>query len=121
MNWEKQEGILLQTIPYLGNHRILKIFSSDGGLISLMVKHVSAKKAAYTDPFCKAEWIYRKHTGDIYLLKDATLLDPFLEIRAKYESIIAAGSMANDLLRSQLPQKRSQGLYELLLACLKHL
>jgi DNA repair protein RecO (recombination protein O) len=120
-DWEKQEGILLQSIPYLGNHRILKVFTPDAGLLTLMAKHVKTKNAAATNPFCRAEWVYRKSLGDIYPIKDATLLDPLDELRKEYRVLSAAGSMANDLLRSQFPQRPAKRLYELLIASLKHL
>ncbi len=119
--WEKQEGILLQAIPYLGSHRILKVFTPDAGLLTLMAKYVNQKKAAHTTPFCRAEWVYRKTGGEMHPLKDATLLDPLHQLRENYEILFAAGSIAGDLLRSQLPHRSSQGLYELLLACLQHL
>jgi len=119
--WEKQEGVLLQSIPYLGNHRILKIFTPEAGLLTLMAKHVRAKNAAHTNPFCRSEWVYRKSQGDIYPIKDATLLDPLDELRKDYQTLIAAGSIANDLLRSQLSHRPAKILYELLIASLKHL
>jgi len=119
--WEKQEGILLQAIPYLGSHRILKVFTPDAGLLTLMAKYVNMKKAAHTTPFCRAEWVYRKSAGEMHPLKDATLLDPLHQLRTSYDILFSAGSIAGDLLRSQLPHRSSQGLYKLLLACLQHL
>jgi DNA repair protein RecO len=119
-DWEQHEGILLQAIPYLG-HRILKIFTPDAGLISLIAKHIKAGNAAVTTPFCKAEWVYRKSKGEIHPLKDATLIDPLQQLREQYDTISSAGSIARDLLRSQLAGRAAQGLYELLLASFKHL
>ena len=116
-----QEGILLQAIPYLGSHRILKIFTPDAGLLTLMAKYVKAKDAAHTVPFCRVEWVYRKSSGEIHPLKDATLLDPLQALRENFETLFAAGSIAGDLLRSQFPHQSSRSLYELLLACLLHL
>lgn len=118
--WEKQEGILLQSIPHLDN-RILKVFTPDAGLLTLIAKYVKTKNAAATTPFCRSEWVYRKSRGDIYSIKEATLLDPLDELRTEYRILKAAGSMANDLLRSQFSHRPARGLYELLIASLKHL
>ena len=52
-----EEGVLLQTIPYSGRQRILKIFTPDSGLISLIAK---SKAPVWTTPFCIAEWVYIK-------------------------------------------------------------
>ena len=120
-DWKKQEGVLLHSIPYLGIHRILKVFTLDEGLLTLMAKHVKAKNAAATNPFCRSEWVYRKSSGDIHPIKEATLLDPLDELRKEYRILIAAGSIANDLLRSQFPHRPAKGLYELLIVSYKHL
>jgi DNA repair protein RecO len=119
--WEKQEGVLLQSISYLSNHRILKIFAPDAGLLTLIAKHIHRKNAAHTIPFCRSEWVFRKSQGEIYLLKDATLLDPFQGLKENYQVLTAAGSIATDLLRSQFPHRPARGLYELLIATLTHL
>lgn len=118
--WERHVGILLQALPYLG-HRILKIFTPDAGLLTLMAKHVKAKDAAHTMPFCRAEWVFRKTRSDIYPLKEAKLLDPLSSLREQYSTLMNAGSIASDLLRSQLPHRSAQLLYDLLLASLTHL
>jgi DNA repair protein RecO (recombination protein O) len=106
---EKTPGLLLQSIPYLGQKRILKVFTP-AGLISLF-----AKKSSLT-PFCLAEWVYPKTEKDLYPLRDTTLLDPLSELRQNYALLTAAGSIAKDILRSQLPHKSAPELYRL--ACL---
>lgn len=116
---EKSRGILLASIPYLGKKRILKVFTAESGLISLITH--SSQKAPFTAPFCAAEWVYRKSEKEIFPLLDATLLDPFSDLRQSYEIVSAAGSMANDLLRFQLPAKSSHILYDLLFAYFKRL
>ena|GEM_PF-1142359 len=118
-DWEKQEGVLLQSIPYL-NHRILKVFTADAGLLTLIIRHVKIKNAAAANPFCRAEWVYHRSRGEIYSVKDAALLDPLDELRKDYKILSAAGSIANDLLRSQFANRAAPGLYQLLLASLKH-
>ncbi|HSX10176.1 MAG TPA: hypothetical protein VLF94_00450 [Chlamydiales bacterium] len=103
---EKVPGLLLQVIPYLGQKKILKVFTPEG-LVSLF-----AKSTPLT-PFCLAEWVYRKTDTEMHPLLDTTLLDPLSELRQNYSVISAAGAMAKDLLRSQLPGKKAPALYQL--------
>ena len=112
MREEKNKGLLLQTIPYLGSSRILKVFTREAGLISLFTK--TKNLGSLGSPFCIGEWIYKGGKGDIYTLQDASLIDPLLDLRHSFASISSAGSMAQDILRSQLPEQASPPLYDLL-------
>jgi len=118
---EKSPGVLLQTIPYLGRQKILKVFMPEGGLVSLIVKSAHPSWNALTSPFCIAEWVYKKGQKEIYPLKDGSLSDGLLELRQNYEALLAAGSMAQDLIRTQLPSKSAPALYELFCVYLKKL
>lgn len=119
MTEQKTPGLLLQAIPYLGRQRILKVFTPENGLVSLFAK--ASISSAFSAPFCIAEWVYKKGTKEIHSLKDASLIDSLLELKKDYTTLSAAGSIAQDLLRSQLPGKKGTGLYELALACFKKL
>jgi len=116
---EKSQGVLLQSIPYLGRQKILKIFMPENGLVSLIVKSANPALTALTSPFCIAEWVYKKGQKEIHTLKDGSLLDNLLELRINYDTLAAAGAMAQDLLRSQLPSKRAPALFDLFCAYLK--
>ena len=97
----KTPGLLLQSIPYLGKKKILKILTPEQGLISLF-----AQTSSLT-PFCIAEWVYRKSNQEIHSIQDTTLLDPLFELRTSYAILSAAGSIAQDLLRTQMPGKKA--------------
>ena len=112
----KSQGILLQAIPYLGKGRIFKIFTEDAGLITLIAKKPSL---ALLSPFCIAEWLYQKKQSEIFTLTECSLTDSLDGLRQSYAAITAAGSMAQDLLRTQLPGKTSPALYKLLSCYLK--
>lgn len=116
---EKTLGVLLQAIPYLGRKRILKVFTPESGLLSLMAN--ASISSAFSAPFCIAEWVYRKGNRDIHSLQDASLIDGLLDLKKDFATLSAAGSMAQDLLRSQLPGKKGNALYTLLCACLAKL
>ncbi len=102
-------GLLLQSIPYLGQKKILKIFTPEKGLLSFFASKTNL------DPFCLAEWVYRPTERDIHSLRDSTLLDPFLHLRESYPALLAAGSIAQDLLKTQMPNKKASELFELAL------
>lgn len=108
-------GLLLQQYPYLGKKKILKIFTPEHGLISLF-----AQKTALT-PFALAEWVYRKSTKEIHSLQEETLIDPLLHLRENYSFLSAAGSIAQDLLRTQMPGKKATELFDLALFYMKKL
>lgn len=116
---EKIEGLLLQSIPYLGGQRILKVFTQEGGLLTLIAKKKSL--ASLTIPFCRAEWVYKKGKEEIHLLQDGTVLDDLFELKQNYAILTGAGWIARDLLRTQFPGKKGGELYVLVLAFFKQL
>lgn len=115
---EKKQGVVLQAIPYLDKGRILKVFSRESGMVSLMAKKKTLPSLA---PFCIAEFVYKTRQSDLGMLIDASLIDSLVDLRKSYEILTTAGSMAQDLLRSQLPGKASPGLYDLLCSYFKKL
>ncbi len=99
---EKTPGILLHSFSYLGQKKILKVLTQDHGLLTFM-----AKSARFpTTPFCIAEWVFLKGQKEIYSLTDATLLDPLLELRQDYKVLSSAAILAQDLLQTQMPNKK---------------
>ena len=115
----KTPGILLQCIPYLGKKHILKVFTLEEGLVSLMAK--STHSSALTSPFCIAEWVYEKRQSELCSLKDGSVVEALLSLRQRYDTLTAAGSIAKDLILSQLPFKRNSDLYHLAAAYLQKL
>lgn len=103
------EGILLETISYLETKQILKVFTAERGLISLF-----SNKRNLPAPFCIGEWMFvEKENQDLYFLQDSTLLNPLLGLRHTSASLWAAGSMAKNILTSQLFHAASPLLYSL--------
>lgn len=119
---ETTEGILLQTIPYLGNTRILKVFTQKSGLETFLAKGVNKKSwTLFTTPFCLAEWVVRPSKSEMATLIDASLLDSLSELKNDYTVLFFAGQIAKSLLSFQLPKKKSAELYTLLYAYFKKL
>lgn len=122
MTDERVEGIVLRSTIFKENHRIITLFTSEAGLISLMVKGVkSPERMVLLTPFSQIEVFFRKKLSDLYLLKDGSLIADNLFLREKWDYLETAGKMAQIILHSQMPGKPAPLLYALFLACLKQL
>ena len=115
---EKTQAIILQAIPYLGKSRILKAFSREFGMLSFICKKSSL---ASLSPFCLADCTYNKRASELYTLSDGSSLDSLIELRQSYKTLMTAGTIAQDLLQSQLPGKAAPALYDLLYCYFKKL
>ena len=119
---ERVEGIVLRSTLYKETHRIITLFTSEAGLISLMVKGVKTpERMALLTPFSQIEVFFRKKLSDLYLLKDGSLIAGNLFLREKWDYLETAGKMGQMILHSQMPGKPAPLLYALFLACLKQL
>ncbi len=113
----RSTAILLKRVPYLGNASILTLFSLEEGLISVFAKNKNHQRIA--NPFCMGEWVYRKGKKDLYFLLDVMITDPFNELKMNFDTITAAGAIAQIVLGSQFPGKTSPLLFSLLQSYLK--
>jgi DNA repair protein RecO (recombination protein O) len=114
MEEERTEGIVLRSFDYKDRQKILTLFSPKEGLISLIVHGLSSRKShllALTSPFCHAEFIYRKTRSDLSRFIDGTVLDEHLNFRTQYSFLQTAGTLAQAILRSQMPGKATPVLY----------
>jgi len=119
MSEEKTAGLLLHSIPYLGNKKILKVLTPEG-----LLSFISGKKnlTALTIPFAWAEWVYStKNKKEIHPLQDGTILDDLSILKQNYATLSIAGQMAKDLLRTQMPGKPATEALTLTLACFRKL
>lgn len=108
-------GLLLQSTNYLGKKKVLKIFTGAYGMLSLFAPSCALS------PFCLAEWVFQKKSEekDLYKALDYTLIDPLARLKESYEYLSAAGAIAQDLLKTQLPHKKAQELFDLAYLYLK--
>jgi len=122
MTWQTTEGIVLQSIPFQSQHRILKVFTQKKGLLSFFVKNISPNNSqliALTTPFSYGEWVFQKSTQDLHKIKDTTLLNSFLLLRNSLDSLNAGGSILRAVLKTQMPNKPAPALFALLLTYLQ--
>jgi recombinational DNA repair protein (RecF pathway) len=95
------------------------VLTAEHGLLTL----VGDRKISsiLSSPFVFAEWVYKTSSRSIYPLKDGTLLDDLRHVKENFSRLAAAGQMASDLLRTQLPGKNAEEPLGLALACLRKL
>jgi hypothetical protein len=122
MKEEQAEGIVLKSIDYKEQERIITLFTPDSGVISLIVKSVAdRKRLALSSPFCRGEYIFTRGKSDLFRLRDGTTLNDHFDLRKEYQYIQAAGTMTSLILHSQLPGKAAPALYALFSTCLDQL
>src|SRR3990167_1354425 len=124
MKEEKGEGIILHSLEFKEQERIVSIFTPHSGIISLIVKQLSKKNLTLvnlTTPFCQIEFIYRKGKSDLYRFIDGTILDLHLPLRQSLPHLIYGGKMLQAIRSTQFPGKPAPFLYQLLLSYIKKL
>ncbi len=110
------EGIPLRTLEYKEKERICTLYTEELGLISIILKDLSSKKAHLllaSTPFCIADYHTLKGRSDIYLVQDITIQNHLPSLKKSFAHLSAASQIALLLLSSQLPEKRSPQLYQL--------
>lgn len=120
MQLEEREGIVLKTLPYQENKRIISIFT-DIGILQLIVTLSSSntRLLSLTTPLAHAVFIYQKRPSELHLFKEGSLLSSHLSYTNSYEHLQTAMLLLQTILSSQLPGKPSPLLYQLLHIYLK--
>jgi len=93
---EKSSGIVVSSVSYGENDKILNIFTLDKGMISARIKGVKkagAKLKFASEPFCFSEYVFLK-SGEKRTVISASLIDSFYPIRESVEKFYSAGVFA---------------------------
>ncbi len=118
------DAIVLKATKYEDDGKILKVFTKDSGLLSVIIKKIS-KKGTYwqtlTSPLARGEFHLKRGTSTLYTISDASLIDAYLEIRSDFDKLEAACAILRALLTSQQPEKASPALFHLTIVYLKKL
>ncbi len=118
------KGVVLKTIPYQDSGRIVQLYTEECGLISLLIKRLSPKNTHLQNiisPLSFSDYQLVKSKNDLYYLQDATLIDPFIELRRNLDRLMSAQVMINMLLKSQSNTRASTPLFKLFVNYLKAL
>lgn len=112
----RSEGLILKSIPYRELDQILKIFTLDRGLISVIVKWGRSKKkgaAGALVPLTRVEVIYAEGKGDLHRCHEISPIHQYSELRTSYHLLEQACEMANAISRSQWVERPAEQLYQL--------
>ncbi len=99
----KTEAIVIRSVDYKDNDRILTLFSLDRGKISAGIKGVrknGAKLRFASEPFCFAEYVLNQKSGRNTVIS-ASSYDGFYELRTdinKYYAACSVCEVCNNLL-----------------------
>lgn len=121
---EKHEGVVLKSIDFRDRQKIITLFTPTRGLISLIVKGITAKKnhlLTLTSPFTVAEYHINIRRSELFTLVDGTPLQTNYALRANLGHLQSASLLVKALLTSQLPEKAAPDLYLLTITYLKAL
>ena len=92
----KTEAIVLRSIDYKDNDKLLTLFSPELGKITAGIKGVKkpkAKLAFSAQPFCFAEYVLAEKNGR-YTVTAAYLHESFFELRSDVDAFYAACAAA---------------------------
>lgn len=115
---EKVIGIVLKTLNYQENRKIITVFSKEKGMISIVVPQAS-RRFDLCSTFSEVELILRGTRSELFKFEDGSVIDAHLELRSSLESLKTAGELGRLILKSQLPGKAAPKLYLLFSLCLK--
>lgn len=119
---ESSKAIVLKSVFFKDNQKIITLFSEKLGLISALIKgYSSPMKSSLSELFCEAEYIFSKGNSDLRKYQDASILDLHLPLRGKLSYLKSASCLAQSLLSTQLPEKPSPHLYALFSSFLKQI
>lgn len=109
----KTEGVVLQTLDYKDNDKLLTIFSPTLGKVTAGIRGVkkpTAKLAFAAQPFCFAEYVLAQKGGR-YTVTGAYLHESFFELREDVERFYSACACAEVARELSLENEKNQGLF----------
>ena len=119
----KTEAVVLQTMDYKDNDKLLTLFSPTLGKITAGIKGVKkpkAKLAFAAQPFCFAEYVLAQR-GERYTVTSAYLHESFFELRTDVEKFYAACAAAEICRLITVENERFENLFIGFIQCIKAL
>ena len=120
---EKLQGVVLNSVNYGENDKILSVFTLEKGIISAKIKGVKkaqAKLKFASEPFCFAEFIVLS-SADKKSVINATLIDSFYPIREDIKRYFAGGAVLEFIKKFAKDNIVSTKAFTLLITALKEL
>jgi DNA repair protein RecO (recombination protein O) len=119
----KTEAIVIQSIDYKDNDKLLVLFSPTLGKITAGIKGVKkpkAKLAFASQPFCFAEYVLAEKGGR-YTVTSAYLHESFFELRSDVFRFFAGCSAMETVRELSMENEAYAELFVALIECLKTL
>jgi DNA repair protein RecO (recombination protein O) len=119
----KTEAVVLQTMDYKDNDKLLTLFSPTLGKITAGIRGVkkpTAKLNFAAQPFCFAEYVLAQKGGR-YTVTSAYLHESFFELRTDITRFYAACAAAEVCRELSFENERYEGLFIGFIECLKSL
>lgn len=119
----KTEAVVLQSIDYKDNDKLLTLFSPSLGKITAGIRGVKKPKARLNfsaQPFCFAEYVLAEKGGR-YTVTGAYLHESFFELRADILRFYAGCAVAEICRVLAVENERHEGLFVAFIECLKAL
>ncbi len=107
------EGIILRTLPYRENERILTLMTKEHGILQAILYKKNVP-AAICSPSSKIELLYKEGRGNLALGVDIHLLDANEKIRSSLAAMLEVGKMLSITLKTQVERKPAPEIYTLL-------
>jgi DNA repair protein RecO len=117
---ENVKGIVLDVLDYREKEKILRVYTREEGKLSLLIKPKGGNYLMAT-PLSESEFIFQRSRGSLHVVKDASLINPRFHLRKSLSTLTSAGTLLQIILKSQLEEKPTPALYELLMSYLDHL
>ncbi|MCP5492573.1 MAG: DNA repair protein RecO [Chlamydiales bacterium] len=116
------EGIVLKSVDFRENKRIVTIFTAEHGLITAFIPSIKTpQRLNLSSPLTRAEWQLKPGKGDLWKFLDASILELHLPIRQDLERLQVARYLLSQMLETQMPHKPTPALYALLRSFLNRL
>lgn len=116
-------GIVLKSVSYGDNDKILTVFTLERGSVSAKIKGVKkagAKLKFASEPFCFAEFVFSK-SGDRRTVIGASLLDSFYPLRLDLKTLYLASSCLEFVRKFDIENIVSKEQFSALVEVLKTL
>lgn len=113
----KGVGIILKTLPFQDYHIIAEFFTKEWGLQRLICPYARAQRSPFLGhllPLNQIEMEFRKTRSDLGRLENVGLLYAHENLRHSLEALQSGCEMLKAISDSQLPEKPSPLLFDLL-------
>jgi DNA repair protein RecO (recombination protein O) len=116
-------GIVLSAMPYKEKDKLLQVFSVELGVISCIMKGVSASNAklkSIAQPFCFAKFELTK-SNSFYVVKGANVIDSFFELTIDYDQFVSCSTLLEICKIIMKPNIISESLFLSLIKTLQNI